>query len=285
MPELPEVETVRRGLERAVVGARITGVLVANPQVLHGQPPDELRERAAGRIIDSVKRRGKYLLLPLLPFLAPDTPLSICIHLKMRGHLAVEPADSEPGKYLCVTLNLAKPDGTGAVLRFYDMWRWGELRVLTGAEVAERVPALAAMGPEPLDEGWGSAQLSAALAGRRMAVKPVLLDQSVVAGVGNIYADEALFRAGIHPTRIAATLGEDERERLAEAIRSILGAAVEGGGTTSESFGDVDGAAGRFTPRVYDRGGAPCFACGTTLTRIRLAGRSSVFCGVCQNAP
>ena len=128
-----------------------------------------------------------------------------------------------------------------------------------------------------------AADLQAALAGRRTAIKPALLDQRVVAGVGNIYADESLFRAGIRPERSAGSLTRSEVERLAEALRAVLHEAVEGGGTTSDEYVDVHGLAGRYTPRVYDRGGAPCLDCGTTLTRCRLGGRGTVYCPQCQS--
>jgi formamidopyrimidine-DNA glycosylase len=207
----------------------------------------------------------------------------------MRGQLLLEEAGGEPGPYHCVTLRLSGNNGVAegeggeaTDLRFYDMWTWGEMRALTADELAEAAPALAEMGPEPLEPDWGGEQLAAALAGRRTAVKPTLLDQTVVAGVGNIYADESLFRAGINPRRPAKSLSAAEADRLAREIRAVLTEAVEGGGTTSDEYVDLAGAVGRYTPRVYDRGGEPCPNCGTALTRIKLGGRGTVFCGGCQ---
>ncbi|MBC7805971.1 MAG: bifunctional DNA-formamidopyrimidine glycosylase/DNA-(apurinic or apyrimidinic site) lyase [Akkermansiaceae bacterium] len=283
MPELPEVETVRRGLARVVTGWSITGVVVANPKVLRGQLPETLRERLLGRRIQQIDRRGKYLLVRLSPALCSFEPLSLCIHLKMRGQMMVEPEDSEPGKYHCVTIVVRGEDpAKAACLRFYDAWTWGELRALYESELASSVPALAQMGPEPLTDDWTGAVLGQTLAKRRTAIKPTLLDQKVVAGVGNIYADEALYRSRIHPQRVAGSLTPDEVNRLADAVKTILTEAVEGGGTTSENFFDVAGDAGRYEPQVYERGGLPCRHCAAVLTRIRLAGRSAVFCESCQ---
>jgi formamidopyrimidine-DNA glycosylase len=200
----------------------------------------------------------------------------------MRGLLAVEEASSEPGGYHCVTLLLQDESGKQAALRFYDMWTWGEFRALQDVEIKSLVPALASMGDEPLDSAWGAVSLGGQLKNRKTAIKPTLLDQKVVAGIGNIYADESLFRAGIHPERLANSLTAEETERLAESVRAILTSAVEGGGTTSDNYFDVAGRPGRFTPQVYDRGGEPCKVCGTVLSRIRLGGRGTVFCESCQ---
>lgn len=282
MPELPEVETVRRGLAQAVTGWSITDVVVANAKVLRGQSPEILRERLIGSRIEQVDRRGKYLLVRLSSLIRSAEPLSLCIHLKMRGQMMVEPAGSEPGKYHCVTLAVQSEAGDVACLRFYDAWTWGELRALYESELQESVPALALMGPEPLTDEWDGTVLEKALAKRRTAIKPTLLDQSVVAGVGNIYADEALYRSRIHPQRIAGSLTSDEVNRLADAVKTILTEAVRGGGTTSDNFFDVAGDAGQYVPQVYERGGLPCHQCAKTLTRIRLAGRSAVFCEACQ---
>lgn len=282
MPELPEVETLRRGLERTVTGSLITEVLIGNEKVLRGQSPETLRNRVVGRQIQRVDRRGKYLLLRLSPFDSSPSPMVLCVHLKMRGQFALELANSEPGKYHCVTLDLTLVDGRAVALRFYDMWTWGDFRALSEDELSTLVPALSTMGPEPLPASWNGAILFDALRGRKTAIKPTLLDQNVVAGVGNIYADEALHKASINPLRKAMSLTSQEVDRLAEAIKSVLTEAVENGGTTSDNFFDLTGSAGNFTPQVYERGGKPCHTCGTTLTRIRLAGRSAVFCTVCQ---
>lgn len=268
MPELPEVETLRRGLERSVRGRRITEARVVNEKSLKGQAEAEFRQRVVGTTVTSVDRRGKYLLMPLAattdtepngnPGAKDAPPVTLCIHLKMRGQLLLERASEEPGPYLCIRLGLAGGmDGAEAEeLRFYDMWTWGEMRALTDDELA-KVPGLAEMGEEPLASGWNADRLLAKLKGKRGPIKPMLLDQKVVAGVGNIYADESLFRAGIDPRRPAGSLTADEAERLVREIRAVLTEATDGGGTLSDEYVDLDGAIGRYTPRVYDRGGEP----------------------------
>jgi formamidopyrimidine-DNA glycosylase len=196
LPELPEVETLRRGLEAGIRGRRITDTVIANAKVLKEQPESVFRERVIGRRIEGINRRGKYLLVPLGPEEMPKSaltgipPVLLCIHLKMRGQLRLQKANDPIGPYHCVSLFLDAED----VLRFYDMWTWGEIRALTMDEAAT-LPLLAEMGPEPLEAGWNGAVLKQRLGKRKGPIKPLLLDQKTVAGVGNIYADESLFRA------------------------------------------------------------------------------------------
>ena len=304
MPELPEVETLRRGLTR-LKNRHIIHVAVANAKVLKNQPEATFVQRTEGCRIADVRRRGKYLLLNLInpqnpdfPDAPPASPFIMCVHLKMRGQLRVDTMASVqnetlPQKYLCVTLFLDKGlyvgDAAGdkeageLVLRFFDAWTWGEMRTLTPGELETVVPALGTMGMEPLAGGpWTADDLQKKLQKRSGAIKSLLLDQNIVAGVGNIYADESLFRAGIHPERAGNSLTQSEAERLVGVVQAVLGEAVEAGGTTSEEFGDVSGQAGRFVPRVYDRGGKPCVTCGQELVKIRLGGRGTVFCKMCQ---
>jgi formamidopyrimidine-DNA glycosylase len=288
VPELPEVETLRRGMERSLVDRFVVGVLIANPKVLKGQAETEFKERIVGQKIEQVDRRGKYLLVTLTPVspVNPDTRDNtkpkqqahcLCIHLKMRGQLRLQSANETASPYLCVTLLLDNNN----IIRYDDMWTWGEMRVLTPAELAT-VTGLASLGPEPLTPHWSSEVLRSRLEKRHRAIKGVLLDQSVLAGVGNIYADEALFRAGIHPQRCAATLKPEELERLASAIQTILQEAVEQGGTRSEEFVDLSGNTGNYVPKVYNRKGLPCPQCHTILNRITVVGRGTVFCPSCQ---
>ena len=291
VPELPEVETLRRGLEQTALNRCIVDVIVANAKVLKGQSEASLRDRVFGKYTTQFRRRGKYLLVTLAdtttdsPLVPETSPLSIflCIHLKMRGQLRVEDAESEPGPYHCVSLLLENADGKREALRFYDMWTWGEFRALQESEIATLVPSLASMGDEPLEPNWGAVSLKTKLQKRKTAIKPTLLDQTVVAGIGNIYADESLFRSQIHPERPANSLSEEEIDRLVDSIRVVLTSAVVGGGTTSDNYFDVAGQPGRFTPQVYERGGESCNVCGTTLSRIRLGGRGTVFCEQCQS--
>jgi len=274
VPELPEVETLRRGLERRLTGRIITGGRVLVPKMVKGSvdDPDEFLARITGSRIDSIGRRGKYLIFSL------DSGYYLLLHLKMRGQIIVVPENTPVDKYLAVALEI---DGSDE-MRFHDMWTWGEIRFMSQSDI-ETHPGLAAMGMEPLSESFTSSVFAAALRRKaRTTIKAALLDQSVVAGVGNIYADESLFRSGIRPTRVAGSLSDGDVDRLRGQIRAVLEAATGDGGTLSDNYVDADGNAGRYTPQVYDRGGQPCDHCGAILERLRVAGRGTVFCPVCQ---
>lgn len=274
MPELPEVETLRRGLEALMAGRTITKVRVLVPKMVKGNvsEPMQLAQVLQGSRIKTIGRRGKNLLFTL------DSGYHLLLHLKMRGQLLVVPAETAEAKYLAAAFTL----DNGQELRFHDMWRWGEMRLLTPQELASHPPLLE-MGAEPLEPGWTAQDLSEALARRPKAViKAALLDQTTLAGVGNIYADEALFRSHVQPTRPAGSLTAREVEALHQAIRTVLNEATHGGGTTSDNYVDAEGAVGRYEPQVYDRGGKPCTACAQPLTRIKVIGRGTVFCSQCQ---
>ena len=274
MPELPEVETLRRGLERHLTGRVFGEIRVEVPKMLKGtlRDPDVFRDSLRDVRVESVARRGKHLIITL------NLGYYLLFHLNMRGQLLITEADAPVEKYLTAVFSL----DNGKELRFHDMWRWGEMRLVTPRELAEH-PSLIGMGPEPLSGAWTPEQLAQGLRKRSgTAIKAALLDQCVVAGVGNIYADESLFRAAIHPLRPAGALTAEEIGRLRDEIFAVLTEAVEGGGTTSDNYADTEGRIGRYTPRVYDRGGKPCTACGDALTRIRVAGRGTVYCASCQ---
>ena len=274
MPELPEVETLRRGLEAQLKGRTFGETRVPVPQMLKGTvvDPDVFKDSLRGIRVQSAGRRGKHLIIAL------DSGYYLLFHMNMRGQLLFADADAPVDKYLAA----AFPLDNGMELRFHDMWRWGEMRLATADEVAAH-PGLAGMGPEPLGGGWTAVQLAAGLAKRPgTAIKAVLLDQGIVAGVGNIYADESLHRAGIHPLRPAGTLTAEETARLNREIIAVLTEAVAGGGTTSDNYVDTGGQVGRYTPRVYDRGGKPCGSCGAALTKIRVINRGTVYCASCQ---
>ncbi len=274
MPELPEVETLRRGLERHLTGRTITGVRVPVPKMLKGEIADPAAFAAAlrGRRVENIGRRGKHLIFRL------ESGYCLLLHLKMRGQLLVAMQNEAEGKYLAAVLEM----DDGRELRFHDMWTWGELRLLTLSELAAH-PPLAAMGLEPLSEEWTPDALHRSLSRRpRVSVKAALLDQAVVAGVGNIYADESLFRAGISPQRPAGAVSEGEASRLHHEVRAVLTEAIDGGGTTSDNYVDTDGRAGRYLPRVYDRAGQSCVQCGTPLVRTKVIGRGTTSCPSCQ---
>lgn len=274
MPELPEVETLRRGLEKHLAGRTFGLPRVRVTKMLKGTITDSavFEERITGTKVESVARRGKHLIIRL------DSGYYLLLHLNMRGQLVVTNCAEPEAKYLAA----AFPLDNGTELRFHDMWTWGEMRLVSAEELAVH-PALAGMGPEPLDEAWTPGQLTTGLKRRpKTAIKAALLDQVVLAGVGNIYADESLFRSGISPLRPAGSLTEAETDRLHREIKAVLTEATEGGGTTSDNYVDAEGQVGRYTPRVYDRGGQPCVSCAAPLTRIRVTGRGTVYCETCQ---
>jgi len=275
LPELPEVETLRRGLERHLVGKTITGGRVVNNKILAGTYVDaeQFLGILSGKIVESVDRRGKHLIFRL------NSGYHLLFHLKMRGQILVVPHEEADQKYLTVSLEFDDCRD----LRFYDMWTWGEARLLTTSEF-ESHTVLEKMGVEPLSDDFTPLVLEDSLKQHpRTRVKAALLDQTVVAGVGNIYADESLYSSGILPERTADSLTRDEIGRLTEAIKQVLSQATEAGGTQSDNYVDADGTAGAFVPRVYGRGGEPCLRCGNKLAKIKVVGRGTVYCSVCQS--
>ncbi len=274
MPELPEVETLRRGLEKHLVGRTLGETRVLVPKMLKGTitDPGVFSDSLRNTRVESVGRRGKHLIISL------DSGYYLLFHMNMRGQLRIVEADAPVEKYLAA----AFPLDNSRELRFHDIWRWGEMRLAAAEELAAH-PSLIGMGPEPLGGEWTPEQLKAGLAKRpKTAIKAVLLDQAVVAGVGNIYADESLHRSGIHPLRPAGSLSESEVARLNAEIIAVLTEAVERGGTTSENYVDTEGQIGQYVPRVYDRGGKPCVSCDTALVKIRVTDRGTVYCETCQ---
>jgi formamidopyrimidine-DNA glycosylase len=275
LPELPEVETLRRGLERSFTGQTIHQVRILVPKMLQGHvtDPKTFESVLRGRKIENIGRRGKHLIFRL------DCGYYLLLHLKMRGQLLIAASNDPEEKYLAAVLEMED----GRELRFHDIWTWGELRFLTEMELAAH-PPLKTMGPEPLNPEWTPNVFERSLARRpRALIKALLLDQKIVAGVGNIYADESLFRAGISPIRTAGSLTESEIEHLYHEVRSVLNEAVDGGGTTSDNYVDAEGHVGRYTPRVYDRAGQSCVCCQAALVRTKVMGRGTTYCPFCQH--
>ncbi|MEN1941262.1 bifunctional DNA-formamidopyrimidine glycosylase/DNA-(apurinic or apyrimidinic site) lyase [Luteimonas sp. MJ174] len=273
MPELPEVETTRRGLAPHLEGARVQRVLLRRPDLRWPIPP-EVGERLPGQRIDAVRRRAKYLLL--------DTAAgSALLHLGMSGSLRVLPADTPAALHDHVDIALADPQGAARVLRLTDPRRFGCLLWQPPGEVH---PLLAALGPEPLDEGFDGDYLFARSRGRRAPVKAFLMDQRVVVGVGNIYVAEALFAAGVSPLRAAGRISRERYAAIASEIRAVLSRAIARGGTTLRDFISPDGAPGYFEQElsVYGRGDEPCPRCGRPLRQALVAQRATVWCGSCQ---
>jgi formamidopyrimidine-DNA glycosylase len=270
MPELPEVETVRRGLALRISGRRIVRAELRRPDLRRPFPP-MLAERLDGARIGGLARRGKYILIEL-----DDTGL-LLLHLGMSGRITAGGPGEADAKHDHVVLTL--DDGT--VVRLNDARRFGTLDYLRRGEEASH-PLLAGMGPEPLEAGFDGAYLGRALAGKMTPIKAALLDQRVVAGLGNIYVCEALYRAGLSPRRLAATVTGGRAARLARAIRDVLAEAIEAGGSSLRDYVQANGELGYFQHRwaVYGREGEPCpgCTCAEGVRRISQSGRSTFFC-------
>ncbi len=273
MPELPEVETVRRALALHLSGRRADSlVMVSRLKLRRALQPALLAERLPGREFLEPRRRGKYLLLDT------DAPGSLLVHLGMTGRLTVTARTAARDRHTHLVAAL----DNGCQLRFSDTRRFGFVHWLEPGE-EERDPSLSLLGPEPLDPALAK-QLPRLLKSRSVPVKSLLLDQRMLAGVGNIYATEALWRARIRPTRRGDQLSLQRLERLIIAVQEVLQEAIELGGTTIRDFVSADTSAGYFANRlqVYGRDGEPCPACGSFLRRSVIAGRSTVWCGRCQ---
>ena len=284
MPELPEVETVRRGLAPALVGRRIKRARTKRPD-LRFPFPERFAARLKGRRVDALERRAKYLLARL------DDGNVWVTHLGMTGRWSILGAKRQPGDFYYAE----PPDPThthvlieteeGARLEFNDPRRFGYMDLIAEDALAAH-PWFKAMGPEPLGNEFHMGFLKRVFAGKKTSVKAALLDQRVIAGLGNIYVVEALHRAGIAPTKEAGRIGAQRLEKLYHAIRAVLEEAIEAGGSTLSDYAAVDGAQGGFQHRfrVYDQEGQRCAngACGGTIVRATHGGRSSFWCPRCQ---
>lgn len=276
MPELPEAETIVRGLRATVVGEVVQRAHVVKADVLR-EPKARFARKVRGRRLVDVRRRGKNVVLGL------DDGGVIAVNLGMTGRLlpfrAPPRGGARPG-HPAVRLHFTG----GGVLVFDDTRRFGTVERLSATEWAQRS---ARMGPEPLDEAYSAAELARGLAASRSPVRSWLLDQRRVAGVGNIYACEALFLAGIHPRCPAREVTRAQANDLFHAIRSVLSDAIRAGGTTIRDYRDADGEEGRYARRlhVYGREGAPCPRCGSAVRRIVFGNRSAYHCPSCQPGP
>ena len=270
MPELPEVETTRRGIEPLVRNKLVERVLIHNIS-LRWPVPADLDSILSAQTVHSVERRSKYLLMNF------DRG-TLIIHLGMSGHLRVCRSGEERRKHDHVELVFSDH----SILRFNDSRRFGAI-FWTEADplLHER---LVALGPEPLSELFSADYLFRASRGRKVAVKPFIMDANVVVGVGNIYASEALFRAGISPLRQAGRVSRKAYAQLARSVREVLAEAIDAGGTTIRDFMDNEGRPGYFKQelKVYGRGGEQCTACGSTIKQTRLGQRSTFYCVKCQ---
>lgn len=272
MPELPEIETIRRSLARSIVGRRFDAVTVHDARLRLPVSQAMLRRQLVGRRIGGIDRRSKYLLIEL-------DELVLVLHLGMSGRLLRQPAADPrlPHTHVRFTLD----DGTE--LRFVDPRRFGLVFVVRRASLAAH-PRFADLGPEPLADEFTASVLAARAGTARRPIKNVLMDAAVVVGVGNIYACEALHRAAIHPGTVARRIRAARWERLHAALQEVLRDAVEARGTTLQDFRDSDGVYGGFQFRlaVYGREGENCSRCGRSVKRIVQAGRSTFYCPGCQ---
>ena len=268
MPELPEVETTCRGIAPHIVGRTVREAIVREPR-LRWPVPAKLNQLISGARFLSVSRRAKYCLL------ATERG-TLMVHLGMSGSLRIMPTDTPPlfHDHIDVVLD------DGRCLRYHDPRRFGSFHWLE----SQQHPLLDHLGPEPLSDMFSGAYLYERSRGRRIPVKQFIMDGKVVVGVGNIYANEALFMAGIHPARGAGRVAMARYEQLASTIKQVLGDAIEQGGTTLRDFVGGDGSPGYFAQqlRVYGRDGQPCRVCQTQLKEIRQGGRSTVLCTQCQ---
>lgn len=269
MPELPEVETTRRGIAPHVEQHRVTALEVRQPR-LRWPVPEQLPQWVEGDRVQSIARRAKYLLLRF-------SRGTMILHLGMSGSLRIMPGDAVPDKHDHVDMRL----DSGQLLRLTDPRRFG---AVLWQENGTTHPLLASLGPEPLDEAFDADYLQRCCAGRRTAIKALIMNAEVVVGVGNIYANEALYRAGIDPRRAAGRISAARLETLTQAIKEVLAAAIEQGGTTLKDFVGGDGKPGYFKQElaVYGRGGESCLGCGEPLSEVKLGQRSTVFCRQCQ---
>ncbi|MDX6325269.1 MAG: formamidopyrimidine-DNA glycosylase [Nocardioidaceae bacterium] len=279
MPELPEVEVVRRGLEQHVVGHRLGEVQVVHPRPVrrHLGGPDSFASALHGREVLGARRRGKYLWLPL------DSGDALLAHLGMSGQLLVQPLTAVPERHLRVRFELT---GSDSELRFVDQRMFGGLAVSTGG--AELPPEIAHIARDPLDPEFDDDAFVRRVRGRSSGVKRILLDQTVVSGVGNIYADEALWRAQVHGDRLGSRLTGKQVRRLLAGVREVMASALDQGGTSFDAlYVNVNGESGYFdrSLEVYGQEGRPCSRCGAAVLRARFMNRSSYFCPVCQPRP
>jgi formamidopyrimidine-DNA glycosylase len=274
MPELPEVETIRRQLAPVVEGRRIRAFEVLDPRWCEPLEPAALADAVRGRTVQRLARRGKYLDWQL------GDELHLLMHLRMTGTLLLDPPQRPP-LYARVRATLDAHE-----LYFSDPRRFGTGQLVAGDAALEDFLG-ARIGIEPFEPGFDGPHLRARARGRRVAIKSFLLDQRNVAGVGNIYADEALFRAGVHPLRGAGALTGRQYAALAAAVREVLSAGIDAKGASIDDFRHLDGARGSFQDRflVHRREGEPCPQCGGAVAKIVVGGRGTYLCRHCQPAP
>jgi formamidopyrimidine-DNA glycosylase len=276
LPELPEVETIRRQLAPALTGRRIVDVRVVDARWCEPAPSEAIEDALRGRRIESVGRRGKYLILSV------EDDVHLVMHLRMTGNLLLVSAGDTDRRFLRVKIDL----DDGRHVLFCDARRFGRGRVLLGHDAVDDYFA-GRVGIEPLGPDFTPEALQGMASGRKAPVKAFLLAQERVAGVGNIYADEALWLSKIHPLRPVGTLKPKQLSSLRDSVVQVLHAGIDARGATIDDYRDADGAEGSFQEKfqVHLREGEPCLRCGSTIRKIRAAGRGTYFCPRCQRQP
>ena len=274
MPELPEVETVRKGLERLVVGKTIDAVTVLWPRIIELPEVPLFQAFLSGQEIIGVQRRGKFLILKLTDF-------DLVSHLRMEGKYEYFPSAQTAiqDKHTHVIFQMQD----GSQLQYRDVRKFGRM-ALVPKNQSSKYKGIQQLGPEPLSHDFDKIAFQEALKKKTMAIKPLLLNQKIVVGLGNIYVDESLWLASIHPERLASSLTERETSLLYESIIAVLGQAVEAGGTTIRTYANALGEAGTFqvSLQVYGQTGQPCARCQTPIQKIKVAQRGTHFCPTCQ---
>ena len=273
MPELPEVETIRRTLEPYLVGCRIENIEIYYGGIIKKPEPVVFIKQASGQIIRDIKRRGKYLLIQL------GDEYTLVIHLRMTGQLTISDRNTAVAKHTHLIFRL----DNGKELRFTDIRKFGMVYLIPAGEWHE-AGGLAGLGPEPLNDEFTADCLCEIIKGKKGKLKAFLLDQTRIAGIGNIYADEIMFEAGLAPQRTIETLSRQEIGQLYAAIRAKLQEGIEYQGTSIRDYVNGLGEKGGFQHRlkVYDCAGQPCARCGTMLVKTTVCGRGTVFCPQCQ---
>lgn len=274
MPELPEVETVVRALRRPLVGRTFLAAHIYWPRQIVQPSPVSFKQRIVNLTIEAISRRGKYILFTL------TNDETLIVHLKMTGHLAVMPVALPRDKHTHLIFDLVPlPGREPDQLHFRDIRKFGRVYL-----VKEPHKILHKLGPEPLEDSFTLSLFKQRLAGRKRVLKPLLLDQHIVVGIGNIYADEALFDANLHPQRYSHTLTDPELANLHLSIQKVLRLGIEREGASIDNYIKPDGSKGDMqnAVMVFRRTGGPCYTCGTPIQRIVLGGRSTHFCPSCQ---
>lgn len=277
MPELPEVETVRRGLLARLSGKTIAKAEVLRPASIGYPEPDQFALAIVGHTFVDVRRRGKYLICEL------DKGAHLAAHLRMSGRLLVTKSGKSNAREEHIRVDLTLTNGEHLI--FEDMRVFGRLWYIAAKEkVEDKVSGLKGLGPEPLDPGFDGAYLQQAFASKSQAVKSALLDQTIIAGIGNIYADESLHLAGVNPQKPAKELKLAELNLLAKQVIEVLSRAIKLGGSSLRNYTDSDGVNGNYQQKahVYGREGDPCRRCRSQIVRVKIGGRSSHFCPTCQ---